>query len=138
MSEIMRFGVSLEKELLDQFDSHISEEGYSSRSEAIKDLIRKELIQKEWIDGKDVAGTITFVYDHHKRDLVGKLMDIQHDYHNLIISNQHVHLDHNNCLEVIVSKGEAEKIKTLSDRIRAFKGVKDCHLAMTTIAQNIE
>ena len=138
MSELVRFGVSLENELLKQFDKHIKKENYSSRSEAIKDLIRKALIKQEWIEGKNVAGTITFVYDHHRRELVSRLIDIQHNFHDLVISSQHVHLDHNNCLEIIAAKGSPEKIKTLASKIKSSKGVKDCHLSMTTIAKNIE
>ena len=138
MSEIIRFGVSLEKDLLEHFDRHINEKKYSSRSEAIKDLIRKDLIKKEWTQGNDVAGAITFVFDHHKRDLVGRLTDIQHDFHHLVISSQHVHLDHDNCLEIIATKGEAKKIRELAECIKSLKGVKDCHLAMTTIAKNIK
>ena len=138
MSEIIRFGVSLENDLLKQFDKQIKQENYSSRSEAIKDLIRKALIKKEWLLGKNVAGTITFVYDHHRRELVSRLTDIQHDFHDLVISSQHVHLDHNNCLEIIAAKGSPEKIETLATKIKASKGVKDCHLSMTTIGKNID
>ncbi|HLV31308.1 MAG TPA: nickel-responsive transcriptional regulator NikR, partial [Chitinispirillaceae bacterium] len=99
MSKLYRFGVSLEKTLIDSFDKHIKNLQYNNRSEAIRDLIRNELIQKKWKEGGKVAGAIVMTYDHHKRDLASKLIDIQHQFHELIISTQHVHLDHDNCME---------------------------------------
>ena len=89
--KLMRFGISLEKELLAKFDRHIRKKNYQNRSEAIRDLIREELVKTEWIEGKEVAGAIVLVYDHHKRELVNKLTDIQHDFYKLIISSQHIH-----------------------------------------------
>ncbi|MBN1521347.1 MAG: nickel-responsive transcriptional regulator NikR [Candidatus Aureabacteria bacterium] len=135
MSELIRFGVSLEKELLTRFDRHIRRERYPSRSEAIEDLIRKELIQKDWIEGKDVAGVVSFVFNHHKRDLVSHLTDIQHGFHALIVSSQHIHLDHDNCMEIVTARGSSKKIKKLSEMIRSHKGVKDCHVTLTTTSR---
>ncbi|NTU91273.1 MAG: nickel-responsive transcriptional regulator NikR, partial [Chlorobiaceae bacterium] len=107
MSDLYRFGISLDRELIEAFDRHIAEQRYQSRSEAIRDLIREELVTKKWTEGGIVAGAIVMTYDHHKRELVNKLLDIQHDFHDIIISTQHVHLDHGNCLEVIAVRGNA-------------------------------
>ncbi len=137
MSELIRFGVSLDKELLGKFDGLIKAEKYPNRSEAFRDLIREKLVKEEWMGQKEVAGTITLVYDHHKRDLLNSLVDIQHDFHHLIIANQHIHLDHNNCLEIIVVKGSPEKIQKLADRLRSAKGVKHGQLTATTTGKGL-
>ena len=106
MANLFRFGISLEKKLLDEFDILIKRKNYSNRSEAFRDLIRQELVKEEWAEGSEVVGAITLVYDHHKRELVNKLTDIQHDFQGTIISTQHIHLDHDNCLELIAVKGK--------------------------------
>lgn len=123
MSELIRFGVSLEKDLLRRFDEHIKERLYDNRSEAIRDLIRRELVSREWADDQEVAGAITFLYNHHDRELLSKVTDIQHDYQEVIVSTQHIHLDHDHCLEIVAVRGHAQKIKTLADSICAVKGV---------------
>jgi CopG family nickel-responsive transcriptional regulator len=137
MSEIIRFGVSLEKELLEKFDKLIREKKYSNRSEAIRDLIRENLVKREWVEGKEVAGAITLVFDHHKRDLVNILTDIQHDFHTLIISSQHIHLDHDNCLEIIVVRGKPTEVRELADKLRATKGVKYGSLSIATTGKEL-
>jgi len=137
MSEIIRFGVSLEKELLEKFDILIKEKKYSNRSEAIRDLIRENLVKKEWIEGKEVAGAITLVFDHHKRELVNTLTDIQHNFHKLIISSQHIHLDHDNCLEIIVVRGKPTEARVLADKLRATKGVKYGALSIATTGKEL-
>ncbi len=137
MSEIVRFGVSLEKELLDKFDRLIKEKKYPNRSEAIRDLIRENLVKREWVEGKEVAGAITLVFDHHKRDLVNTLTDIQHDFHPLIISSQHIHLDYDNCLEIIVVKGKPGEVRELSDKLRSTKGVKYGALSIATTGKEL-
>jgi len=137
MSKISRFGVSLEKDLLDKFDTLIEKKDYTNRSEAFRDLIRQELVKKQWQSGQKVAGIITLVYDHHKRELLNKLTDIQHDYHHIIISTQHIHLDHNNCLEIVVVKGRPKDIEKLSNKIRATKCVKHTELAMATTGEDL-
>jgi len=124
MSDIIRFGVSLDKELLLRFDEHIKEHQYNNRSEALRDLIRKELLAREWADDQQVAGAITFLYNHHNRDLLSRITDIQHDYQEVIISTQHIHLDHDHCLEIIAVNGRAKEIKTLASMISAVKGVQ--------------
>ena len=138
MSEIVRFGVSLEKALLDRFDHLIREKRYSSRSEALRDMIRQELVRKEWQENRDVAGAITFIFDHHQRDLLNKLTDIQHDFQKLIISTQHIHLDHDNCLEIVAVKGRAREVKRLSDMLTAVKGIRHGSLSMSSTGKEIE
>lgn len=135
---LVRFGVSLEKDLLKKFDNLCSERKYSNRSEAIRDLIRNELVKEEWSKAKgEVSGVISLVYDHHKRELVDHLIDIQHNHQHMIIASQHIHLDHDNCLEVVIIKGRADEIKNLSSRLRSVKGVKHGELVMTTIGKGI-
>lgn len=137
MEKLFRFGVSLEKSLLDKFDKLIRNRNYTNRSEAFRDLIRQELIKKEWQDGKKIAGAITLIYDHHKRELVNKLTDIQHDFQDVIISTQHIHLDHNNCLEIIAVKGRSSEAQKLSDILKAIKGVKHTALSMSTTGKEL-
>jgi len=137
MSDIIRFGVSLEKELLEKFDKLSKEKQYPNRSEAIRDLIREELVKREWVEGKEVAGAITLVFDHHKRELMNTLTDIQHDFYQLIISSQHIHLDHDNCLEMIVVRGKPRGVKELADKLRATKGVKYGSLSIATTGKEL-
>jgi CopG family transcriptional regulator, nickel-responsive regulator len=139
MTKLVRFGVSLEKELLEQLDRLLREKGYSNRSEAIRGLIRGQLVVKEWKDRKTpVVGAISLVYDHHRRELVNKLTSLQHDFGGIIIASQHIHIDHNNCLEIIAVKGLPQEIQALADRMRATKGVKHGELAMTTTGSSLE
>jgi CopG family transcriptional regulator, nickel-responsive regulator len=137
MAQLVRFGVSLEKDLLGKFDQRIRNKNYTNRSEAIRDLIREGLVKQEWQEGKEVAGSITLVYDHHKRELVNKLLDIQHDFGSCIISSQHIHIDHNNCLEILAVKGSPEKVQRLSNSLKAIKGVKHAALGMSTTGRDI-
>jgi CopG family nickel-responsive transcriptional regulator len=130
MTKLVRFGVSLEKGLLDKFDALVAERGYASRSEAFRDLMRGTLIEKEWKAGEEVAGAVTLVYDHHRKDLLGRITDIQHDYHRLIISTQHIHLDHDHCLEIIAVRGLASEVGKLADSLRSIKGVKHGTVSM--------
>ena len=137
MSYLFRFGVSLDKALLDKFDRYIKERNYSNRSEAFRDLIRQELIKKEWDEGDDVAGAITLIYDHHRRDLLGKITDLQHDYQKVIISTQHIHLDHDNCLEIVAVRGQPREVTKLADMLKSIKGVKHCTLSMSSTGEHI-
>ena len=137
MDELVRFGVSVDPRLLAEFDRHIKRRHYTSRSEAIRDLIRNTLVGDEWDENKETVGTITFVYDHHVRDLTGKLTDIQHAYHGQILSGMHVHLDHDHCLEVLVVKGKGTDIKKVADALVSVKGVKHGKLTMTTTAKTL-
>ena len=138
MSELVRFGVSLEKALLDRFDVLIREKQYTNRSEALRDLIRRELVQKEWQGGSDVAGAITLIYDHHKRDILRMVTETQHAFQQVIISTQHIHLDHHNCLEIVAARGKAEEVQKLADALRSIKGVRHATLSMSSTGQEIE
>jgi CopG family nickel-responsive transcriptional regulator len=138
MSELVRFGVSLEKRLLEKFDNFIKERNYTNRSEAFRDMIRQELIKKEWVEGEDIAGAITLIYDHHRKDLLSKITDIQHNYQKLIISTQHIHLDHNNCLEIVAVRGNPAEVQRLADTLKSIKGVKHGTLNMSSTGKGIE
>jgi len=138
MANLFRFGISLEKKLLDEFDILIKRKNYSNRSEAFRDLIRQELVKEEWAKSGEVVGAITLVYDHHKRELVNKLTDIQHDFQGNIISTQHIHLDHDNCLELIAVKGPAADIAKLADTLKSVKGVKHGTLSMSSTGKGLK
>ncbi len=138
MTSLIRFGVSLEEGLLKKFDSLIRKKSYACRSEAIRDLIRQELVKKQWTDSSLVAGAITLIYDHHRRELVHKLMNIQHDFGAMIISTQHVHLDHHHCLEIIAVKGSAKEAQRLADTLTSVKGVKHGTLSMSSTGEELE
>ena len=138
MGKLTRFGVSLDEELLEPFDALCAVKGYSNRSEAIRDLIRKALVAEEWqqADGQG-AGTLTLVYDHHKNDLARRLTQMQHDEHDIIIATLHVHLGHHNCLEVLILKGEAARVRAQADKLISCKGVKHGTFSGTTTGQDL-
>jgi len=136
---IIRFGISLDKELLAPFDRLCKEKKYANRSEAIRDLIRDGLVREEWVGVKgEVTGVITIVYDHHKRELVDTLMSVQHDHQGMIIASQHIHLNHDNCLEVIIVKGASGRTRELFSRLRSAKGVKHGEFVMTTTGKGLK
>ena len=137
MAHLVRFGVSLDAELLQGFDRLIRERGYRNRSEALRDLIRDELVRGEWNAGDVVAGTITLVYDHHTRGLATRLNDIQHECLDAVVSTQHIHLDHHNCMEVIVVKGNPAMIEQLAYQLKAVRGVKHSALTMATTGRGL-
>ncbi|MCF7826961.1 MAG: nickel-responsive transcriptional regulator NikR [Candidatus Marinimicrobia bacterium] len=137
MTKLQRFGVSVETDLLDKFDEFIRERNYQNRSEALRDLMREALVREQWKEDETIAGAIAFVYDHHHGHLVSHLMDVQHDYFQIIISSQHIHLDHDNCMEIIVAKGPANQIGNLYDAIRSMKGVKHIDLLRSTTGQTL-
>ncbi len=129
---VVRFGVSVPEELLEKFDRIIEEKGYVNRSEAIRDMMRDFIVRHEWEEGDaEVAGTITMLYNHDEADVVKELLDLQHDYLEEIISSIHVHMDEHNCLEVVIVKGKASRIKEIADRLLSLKGVKHGKLVMT-------
>jgi len=138
VEKIVRFGVSMEKGLLENFDKLISKKGYTNRSEGMRDLIRDFLVEEEWkTNKKEMIGTITLVYNHHIRGLSDTLTDLQHHFHNLIISTTHLHLDEDNCLEVLIVKGRADKIKEVADKLVSTRGVKHGKLTMTTTGKEL-
>jgi len=138
VEEIVRFGVSMEKNLLASFDKLISRKGYANRSEALRDLVRDHLVEEEWkVEKKEMIGTITIVYNHHTRGLSDILIDLQHHFHNLIISTMHLHMDEDNCLEVLVVKGMVDKVKSIADKLISTRGVKHGKLTMTTTGKEL-
>ncbi len=137
MSQLRRIGVSLDKGLLESFDRLIKEKKYSIRSEAIRDLIRQELIKKQWEEGKEVAGAITLIYNHHQRELLNKITETQHRFQSVIISTQHIHLDHDDCLEIVAIRGSPAKAQQLADTLKAIKGVRHATLSMSSTGKGI-
>ena len=137
MTKLARFGVSLDQDLLAEFDRLIERRSYTNRSEAIRDLIRDSLVGQEWNENKDTVATITFVYDHHVPDLARKLVHIQHDFQGHIMAGMHVHLDHDHCLEVLVARGKGAAIRKVADALLSFKGVKHGKLTMTTTGKGL-
>jgi CopG family nickel-responsive transcriptional regulator len=132
--KITRFGVSIEPDLLKKFDQLTKKEGYCNRSEAIRDLIRRNLISdKTKNPDEEIIGTLTLIYDHHIASLTDRLLDLQHDHTKEILVTTHLHIDHNNCLEIIVLNGKHGKIKKLADKIISLKGVKSGELVTTNI-----
>lgn len=132
MSQLSRIGVAIDSDLLKKFDALIAKRGYANRSEAFRDLIRDELVEKAWqFPDTPVVGTVTIVYDHHVRLLTEKLTDLQHEFFHHILSTLHVHLDHDNCLEVLVVKGKASAVKKIADSLISTKGVKHGRLTIT-------
>ncbi len=138
MSDIIRFGVSIDSQLIKKFDALINRKGYATRSEAIRDMIRDTLVEDEWEAGaQETVGTITIVYNHHTRELEHALTDMQHKSFHQIISTLHVHLDAHNCLEVLVVKGKGQEIKKIADRLIGTRGVKHGKLTMTTTGKDL-
>jgi CopG family nickel-responsive transcriptional regulator len=137
MKKLVRFGVSLDHHLLNDFDRHIMRKKYTNRSEALRDLIRNNLVGQEWDENKETVGTITLVYNHHVHALTDKLTDIQHRFYEMVLSGMHVHLDHDHCLEVLVVRGKGGEIKKISDALISVKGVKHGKLTMTTTGRGL-
>ncbi len=131
--QIKRFGVSLDENLLTALDQLVIRHHFPNRSQAIRHLIKSNMVEEKWNQNAIVAGSIVIVYDHHKRDLNNTLMRVQHDYHHLILSTQHVHLAHDLCLETIAVKGDAQQLRLLSDKIIATKGIRHGKLVMTAL-----
>jgi CopG family transcriptional regulator, nickel-responsive regulator len=133
MADLSRIGVAIDADLLGQFDRLIGERGYGSRSEAFRDLIRDALItQASGADETPVVGTITLVYDHRQRMLSDRLTAAQHEFHHAMLSTLHVHLDHDNCLEVVVVRGRAGQVRQVAHTLISMKGVKHGRLTLTS------
>ena len=129
---VARIGVSLEQELLSALDRFVEENHFANRSQAIRLLITNNLVEEKWESNEKVAGAISLVYDHHKRDLLNKLADVQHDYHDVILATQHFHLDHDNCLEIIAVQGESAKLSLLANKLINLKGIHHGALTMSS------
>ena len=140
MSDLSRFGVSVEEELLQSFDQLIAGQGYANRSEALRDLMRDALVKSRLEtspENGEVLGSLTLVYDHHATELNDKMNALQHDHHNLVVSVLHVHVSHDDCMEVIVLRGALREIRLLSDALLSLKGVKHGKLFVTLPAQEM-
>ena len=132
MGDLVRTGLSLERELLERFDTAINRKGYHNRSEAIRDLIREHLVEGAAEENKVIVGTLTMVYDHHQPNLSAKLIEAQHAAASKVLAATHVHLDHHHCLEVVILKGRSAEVRGLADRILSLRGVKHGQLTVTT------
>jgi CopG family nickel-responsive transcriptional regulator len=128
---VTRFGVSLEEDLLKALDSFVSENHFPNRSQAIRFLVEKNLVEKKWQCNNIVAGAIILMYDHHKNDIASRMNNIQHDYYDVILSSQHFHLNHGSCLEIIALKGTANRLTELSDKLISIKGINHGKLVMS-------
>ncbi|MBS1793235.1 MAG: nickel-responsive transcriptional regulator NikR [Acidobacteria bacterium] len=139
MSELVRFGVSIDGDLLENYDRLIDERGYATRSEALRDLIRDALIQQkiETQTGVEALGSLTLVYDHHARNLAQEMGAIQHDYHANILSVMHLHVSHDDCLEILALRGVVAEIVELANRLLSLKGIKNGKLFLTLPSSNI-
>ena len=138
MRKLVRFGVSMSPALFEKFNNIIREKGYASRSEAIRDLIRDLIVQEEWKESeKEAIASLTIVYNHAVRGINDKLIEIQHRYHDNIISSMHVHIDEHNCMEILVIKGKTKQIKKISDILISSRGVKHGKLVMTSLTDNL-
>ncbi|MCX6607048.1 MAG: nickel-responsive transcriptional regulator NikR [Acidobacteria bacterium] len=132
MSQLARIGVAIDADLLASFDALIEKQGYENRSEAFRDLIRDRLIRAESEQpNKEVVGTLTLVYDHHQRNLTERITNLQHDHHGVVVSTLHVHLDHHNCLEVLILRGKSKVVRQLADLLVSIKGIQHGQLAVT-------
>lgn len=130
---VVRFGVSLDEQILERLDVYVKEGEFSNRSQALRFLIEKHTVEKKWQCNNIVAGVIVLMYDHHKKDIANRSMDIQHDFHHLILAMQHVHLDHDNCLESITVRGKAKDLTNLADQLIGIKGIKHGKLVMSMV-----
>ncbi len=133
MSEIVRFSVSLEDDLLEQFDRYCQQQQFATRSEAIRQLLRDTLTKHAWMgDSQNAAGTLTLVYDHHRPQLRDHLTKLQHDHTDLVVSTLHAHLTHDLCLEVIVLRGPSAKLQQIAAQLRGLKGIFKGELVMAS------
>jgi CopG family nickel-responsive transcriptional regulator len=135
---LVRFGVSISESLSKKFDLLIRQKNYSNRSEAIRDLIRRELVQEEIEKNSEVVGVVNILYDHHRREMGDKLTNLQHEHHELVLSSMHIHLDHDNCVEVIIMRGTSQKVKKLADLLIASKGVKHGTVNLTSTGKYLD
>ena len=137
MADVTRTGVSIEADLLDKFDNLIAKRGYKNRSEALRDLIRESLVNEEIEQNRPVVATLSMIYDHHRHDLSNKLNEIQHHSHQNVLAATHVHLDHDNCLEVVIMKGRSGEITHLADQMLSMRGVKHGKLVITSTGRDL-
>ncbi|HNR30363.1 MAG TPA: nickel-responsive transcriptional regulator NikR [Candidatus Hydrogenedentes bacterium] len=137
MSGVARLSFSIEKSLLDRLEKLVKEGRYENRSEFIRDLIRGRLVEQEWEHDKEAVGTITMLYDHHRRGLSEKLTEVQHDFHHDILASTHIHLDHALCAEIVIVRGRASRLKELADLLRRHKGVLHAALSISSTGKKL-
>jgi len=135
MEKSVRFCVSLHESLLEELDKRVIRRGYASRSELVRDLIRDLLSQEKWEENQEVIGVLSIIYDHHDKELVYRLLDLQHKHHVNVLCSTHLHLDHHNCLEVIVLRGMAEELESLANQIGGLRGVKISKLSRVCLPE---
>ncbi len=123
MTDLVRFGIAVDQDLITRFDDHIARRGYATRSEALRDLMRADLVRDAWDRGDETIATISLVYDHHVAELTEALNELQHSHHDYVLCTTHVHLDADHCLEVVITRGPAHVLKRLADRLTSAKGV---------------
>jgi len=134
---LTRFSVSIDSELLKRFLQLGRKRGWQNRSEALRDIMREALVREEWERDDEIVGTITMVYDHHRRELTERLTGMQHEHHDAVLATMHIHLDHDKCLEVVAVKGSASGVQRIADTLIAMKGVKHGKLAATTTGRKL-
>ncbi len=128
---VVRFSVSLEEELLKELDDYIKDNNFANRSQGLRYLIEKNIVEKKWQCNNIVAGAVVMIYDHHKKEILARSNDIQHDYFDVILSSQHYHLNHDICLEIIAVKGKANILTELADKLISIKGIRHGKLLMS-------
>ncbi|MDX9810951.1 MAG: nickel-responsive transcriptional regulator NikR [Bacteroidales bacterium] len=128
---VVRFSVSLEEELLSELDLFAKDNNFANRSQALRNLIEKNIVEKKWHCNHVVAGAVIMIYDHHKKDLITKINEVQHDFFDVILSSQHFHLNHETCLEIIAVKGVASRLTELSEILISIKGIRHGKLVMS-------
>ncbi|HOB84305.1 MAG TPA: nickel-responsive transcriptional regulator NikR [Bacteroidales bacterium] len=128
---VVRFSVSLEEELLKELDEYVKDYNFANRSQGLRYLIEKNIVEKKWQCNNIVAGAVVMIYDHHKKDIIARANEIQHDYLNVILSSQHYHLDHDMCMEIIAVKGKAKTLTGLADKLISIKGIRHGKLLMS-------
>ncbi len=138
MANVARYTVSMDERLLERFDEHLEKKGYANRSEAIRDLIRDALVEEQWGHPREkVAATVTLIYNHHAADLAERLTEIQHHHGDVVVATTHVHLDNDNCLEVVILRGNCKTVRALADQLIALKGIKHGKAVFTTEGRDL-
>ncbi|UCD29477.1 MAG: nickel-responsive transcriptional regulator NikR [Planctomycetota bacterium] len=138
MPDLIRLSLSIENSLYDRLEKMVKQSGYTNRSEFVRDMIRRQLVEKEWEKGKEVLATITLVYDHHKPNLTEKLTHMQHHHHGKVLASTHVHLDKAVCAEMILVKGKVGEVRRLADKMRQQKGVLHAEMSMTSTGTSLK
>ena len=137
MAELTRFGVSMDDELLEKLDRMVRDSKYPNRSEFIRDMLRRRLVEEEWETDREVVGTLTLTFDHHERELSDRLTELQHDHCTAVLASTHVHLDQDMCVEVIILRGQAQELREMADEMRGQRGVLHGELALSSIGREL-